>query len=189
MTMNRSVSPTSKPAMSRIRSTSRIRGTWALVFAAAISLVAAGASALDAGARMPEIGLRDGGGHEITLASLRGQVVLVDFWASWCEPCADSMPVLERLYTTYRGRGFTIVGVSQDRERARMTQFIERHRVTFPIVLDESHAVAGRYRPARMPTSFLVDRRGIVRHVHAGYRASDVAGLEREIQTLLEQPR
>ncbi|MDQ3035528.1 MAG: TlpA family protein disulfide reductase [Myxococcota bacterium] len=151
-------------------------------------LAAASALALDPGARAPEIGMRDLQGNQVTMASLRGRVVVVDFWASWCEPCADSMPVYQRLYDTYRERGLTIVGVSQDQRVDNARQFATRHHLGFPVVFDEGHAVANRYRPPRMPTSYVIDRGGIVRHVHAGFRAGDAAQLESQIQALLAQP-
>lgn len=148
------------------------------------------AHALDVGARAPEIGLAPlSGGAQITVAGLQGQVYIVDFWASWCEPCADEMPVLERLYNQHRASGFTVIGVSQDSGASNVQQFLRRIPVTFPIVLDNTHAVAGRYSPPRMPTSFIVDRRGIVRHVHAGFRSSDAPAMEREVAALVSQPR
>jgi len=159
----------------------------ALLAAAAVLTLALSASALDPGARAPEIGLRDTNGNNITMASLRGNVVIVDFWASWCEPCAEEMPVLERLYTTYRGQGLRIVGVSQDRTEANMRSFLNDHRVSFPIVHDAAHAVAGRYEPPRMPSSYIVDRSGVVRHVHEGYRSGDARTIEREVRALLQQ--
>lgn len=155
--------------------------------AASVLVLVASASALSSGARAPEIGLTDTNGNRITMASLRGNVVLVDFWASWCEPCAEEMPVLERLYTTYRGQGFRVVAVSQDRTASNMQGFLRQHRVSFPVVHDASHAVAGRYEPPRMPSSYIVDRNGIVRHVHEGYRSGDARTMEREIRALLQQ--
>lgn len=178
--MNRTPDASSKPRMSR-----RL-----LVFvstACAALAIAATALALDPGARAPEIGMRDLEGNQVTIASLRGRVVVVDFWASWCEPCADSMPVYQRLYTTYRERGLTIVGVSQDQRVDNARQFAGRHHLSFPVVFDEGHAVANRYRPPRMPTAYVIDRGGIVRHVHAGYRSSDAAQLESQIRALLDQ--
>lgn len=174
----------SKPGMSRTAS----RAVAALLALTGL-LAAASALALDPGARAPEIGMRDLEGNQVTIAGLRGRVVVVDFWASWCEPCADSMPVYQRLYNTYRERGLTIVGVSQDRAADNARQFATRHRLAFPVVFDEGHAVANRYRPPRMPTAFIIDRGGIVRHVHAGYRSGDAARLESEIQALLAQGR
>ena len=149
-------------------------------------LFAASALALDPGARAPELGLRDLEGNQVTIASLRGRVVVVDFWAWWCEPCADSMPVYQRLYTQYRERGLTIVGISQDQRVDNARQFATRHHLSFPVVFDEGHAIANRYRPPRMPTAYVIDRGGIVRHVHAGYRSGEAERLEAEIRTLLD---
>ncbi|AKF06339.1 TlpA family protein disulfide reductase [Sandaracinus amylolyticus] len=160
----------------------------AVVLALFALTIAASAMALDPGARAPELGMRDLQGNQVTIASLRGRVVVVDFWASWCEPCADSMPVYQRLYNQYRERGLTIIGISQDQRVDNARQFASRHRLSFPVVFDEGHAIANRYRPARMPTSFVIDRGGIVRHVHAGYRSGDADRLEREIVALLGQP-
>ncbi len=159
----------------------------ALPFAIALTLITATAFALRPGARAPEIGLRDLSGRQITIAQLRGKVVLVDFWASWCEPCAAEMPVLDRLHQQYGRQGFSVIGVSQDRDVANVRQFLGRHRVSFPIVHDASHQVAGRYSPGRMPSSYLIDRNGVVRFVHEGYRASDAQALESESQRLLAQ--
>jgi peroxiredoxin len=165
----------------------RTRRIGTLAIVVAITSIAATALALGAGARAPEIGLRDLSGHQVTMSGLRGKVVLVDFWASWCEPCAAEMPVLERLHQQYQSQGFTVIGVSQDREVANVRQFLGRHNVSFPIVHDASHQVAGRFSPPRMPSSYLIDRNGVVRYGHQGYRASDAQALEGEIRRLLAQ--
>jgi cytochrome c biogenesis protein CcmG/thiol:disulfide interchange protein DsbE len=179
----------SKPAMSSLPSIRRrpfrlLIGAAAIVASLAMTTVAV---ALDPGARAPELGLRDLEGHEVTIAGLRGRVVVVDFWASWCAPCADSMPVYQRLYTQYRERGLTIVGVSQDQREDGARRFASTHRLTFPVVFDGGHAIANRYHPPRMPTAYVIDRAGIVRHVHAGYRAAEAQRLESEIRALLNQ--
>jgi peroxiredoxin len=138
------------------------------------------------GARAPELGLPDLNGSNVTIASLRGRVVVVDFMASWCEPCADSMPVYQRLYSSLSGRGLTVVAVSQDRSVENARQFAQRHHLTFPVLFDGAHAVANRYHPSRMPTAFVIDRGGIVRHVHQGYNAGHAAEIEREVRALLD---
>ncbi len=151
----------------------------------ALPLGGAVAHALRAGQAAPEIGLVDQAGRRVDLASLRGKVVLVDFWASWCAPCREELPVLERLYRAHAAEGLVIVGVNVDQSASNMTRFLERNPVTFPVVHDDDHAVAERYEPTTMPSSYLIDRQGVVREVHRGFRAADAAELESEIRALL----
>lgn len=151
------------------------------------AFVAAPVSALERGARAPEIGLRDRDGNNVQLSALRGKVVLVDFWASWCAPCREEMPVLNRFHQRFAARGLVVVGVNIDREEPNMRRFLERTPVDFRIVHDGQHQVADRYAPPRMPTSYLIDKRGVVRFVHAGFRASDARDMEREIEQLLAE--
>ncbi len=159
-----------------------------VLLSASLLALAGPVSALDRGARAPEIDLRDGGGARVRMGELRGKVVLVDFWASWCAPCREELPVLQRLYERYRGRGFVIVGVNVDRERRNMDGFVGRLRLTFPVVHDAAHRVADRYSPTTMPSSYLVDRVGVVRYVHRGFRASDAREIESRVRSLLEAP-
>ena len=152
----------------------------------ALSLLATtGAMALDAGARAPEIGARDLDGHRWSLESLRNKVVIVDFWASWCDPCREEMPVLERLHHRYQSRGLVVIGISVDRTDSNVRDFLRRTQVSFPIIHDARHQIAGRYSPARMPSSYIFDRRGVVRHVHTGFRPGDARAIEREVRELL----
>lgn len=145
------------------------------------------ALALDSGARAPEIGLAGPDGQGIRMADHRGKVVLVDFWASWCGPCRESFPFLERLQQRYRDRGLVVVGVSVDTREDDFRNFLEGHPVSFLVARDASHEVARRYAPPSMPTSFLVDRAGVVRHVERGYRRSSAADLERRVTRLLDE--
>lgn len=147
--------------------------------------VASVAAALSSGQRAPEIGLRSLDGNQVTLSSLRGKVVLVDFWATWCSPCRDELPHLQRLSRELANDGLVVVGVSVDRESDNVRSFVRRLGLTFPIVHDEQHVVADRYRPTTMPTSYIIDRDGVVRFVHQGFQSSDVATIERELRSLL----
>lgn len=178
--MNRARAETSKSAVSH-------KPVTRIATALAVLLVASTAMALAPGGRAPEIGLNDLSGHRVDLASMRGHVIVIDFWASWCEPCADEMPVLERLYRELHGQGLDIVGVSQDSSAGNITTFLHRIPVSFPIVHDSGHAVAGRYNPAHMPTSFIIDRHGVVRYVHNGYHAADAASIEHQVRELVAQ--
>lgn len=144
------------------------------------------ARALEAKQRAPKLSMVDLSGKKLDLASLRGKVVVVDFWASWCGPCKVEMPVLERLYKQYGSKGLVVIGVSVDRERENITEFLKKMKVSFPIVHDKDHAVSGRFEPPKMPSSYIIDRKGIVRYVHAGFhKDKDEPALEREIKALL----
>lgn len=143
------------------------------------------ALAVGAGALAPEIGLKDLAGRGVSIASLKGKVVLVDFWASWCAPCREELPVLESLYQKYRARGFEIVGVNLDRSADNVQRFLSATPLSFRVVHDRGGAVADRYAPAKMPSSFLIDRKGVVRYVHAGFRTADRSALENKIAALL----
>jgi peroxiredoxin len=147
--------------------------------------VASQVSALDAGTRLPEIGLTDLSGKKVDLASLKGKVVIVDFWASWCAPCAEELPQLEKLHKKYKDRGLVVVGVSVDEEAENLTGFLKKVKLSFPIVHDKAHAVADRFHPPRMPSSYIADRNGVVRHVHGGYRSGDAQQFETEVAALL----
>jgi peroxiredoxin len=161
------------------------RAVGSLVLALMVGLFAAEAQAVGAGAMAPEIGLKDLAGRGVSIAALKGKVVLIDFWASWCAPCREELPVLNALYKKYQARGFEIVAVNQDQSPDKVRSFLSSMPLSFRVVHDGGRAVAGRYAPAKMPSSFLIDRRGIVRHVQAGFRAADKATLESQISALL----
>jgi len=162
-----------------------------LLFVLAFTLVslATGSSALSTGSRAPEIGLRSLDGDQIRMRNLRGKVVIVDFWASWCGPCREELPVLNRLYERYKDQGLVVIGVSQDTQARNARGFLRRTPVDFPVVIDDDHEVAGRYDPPRMPSSYIVDRRGVVRHVHEGFRSGDERTIEQQVRRLLRQRR
>ncbi|HEY8432519.1 MAG TPA: TlpA disulfide reductase family protein, partial [Sandaracinaceae bacterium] len=108
------------------------------------------------------------------------------FWASWCEPCGQAMPALDRIYRAYRNRGLVVIGVNVDRNVENARSFLQRTRVSFPIVHDSNQAFASQFSPPTMPSTYVIDRQGIVRHVHAGFRgAGDAQQLEQVIRGLL----
>jgi peroxiredoxin len=104
---------------------------------------------------------RVGGGSD-SLAAHRGKVVLMNFWATWCPPCKEEMPALERLYATDRGRGLVVLGIDQGESAATAGSFARSHGVTFPILLDEDEQYASSYRSVGLPTSVIVGRDGHV---------------------------
>jgi len=165
--------------------TKRERHVIGLFFFATTLLAVGHVAALDEGSRAPDITATDLDGEPFRLASARGKVVFLDFWASWCEPCADAMPALDQLYERYGGNGLIVVGVNVDRNERNARRFLQRTRVSFPIVHDGDRSLADRYSPPTMPSTFVIDRRGVVRHVHEGFRSGDAGRLERIVRELL----
>ena len=126
-------------------------------------------------------------GIEGTLPDLANKVVLVDFWATWCGPCKESFPVYSKLQSELGPKGFTILAVSMDKKAKEYDEFLKRFAPTFPTVRDGSFKLAGIVRPPGMPTSYLLDRHGVLRAVHTGYHGeADLTALRAEIYKLLE---
>jgi cytochrome c biogenesis protein CcmG, thiol:disulfide interchange protein DsbE len=116
-------------------------------------------------AEAPDFALRTLDGEVVALEDLRGQVVLVNFWATWCPPCRVEMPGFERVYRDRRDEGFIIVGISTDRSgSAGVREFLEQRGVTFPVAMATDAVVRDFGGVRALPTSFLIDREGIVRH-------------------------
>jgi peroxiredoxin len=148
---------------------------------------AATAAAVEEGGRAPEIGADDLGGHRVTIAELRGQVFIVDVWATYGGPCAHELPMLQALYDAHHAEGFSVIAMTAESGRPGVEAFVRRLHLTFPVV--QNAGAVGRYAAPAQPTSYIVDRRGIVRHVHAGYRARDATTIADEVRTLLAEPR
>lgn len=137
------------------------------------------------GAPAPGFELRDvAGGGDQTLEAYAGKVLIVDFWATWCEPCKQSFPVYQKLQAELGG-DLVIVGISQDDDAKGIPAFLSETGAKFPVVWDDGKAVAKAYSPPTMPTAYVIDRSGIVRFVHVGYRAGDEATLEEEVRSLM----
>ena len=128
-----------------------------------------------------------GFGLEGALPALKGKVVYLDFWASWCTPCKASFPVLEGWQKELAGQGFTVLAVSVDAEAVDMAKFLKKNPVTFPTVRDAGQKLVAAANVSTMPTSFLIDRKGVIRKVHSGFRAGDAKSLHAEILKLLAE--
>lgn len=128
------------------------------------------------------------GGGKVTLADLRGKVVLVNFWTSWCPPCRLEMPAIEKTYRSYKDLGFVVIGVNltaQDSEKDA-ANFIEEIGVTFPIALDRNNAVGNLYLVTALPTSYFIDRKGVIRSVIVGGPMSE-AVIQSKVEELLRE--
>lgn len=124
---------------------------------------------------------------EITLSALRGQVVYVDFWASWCLPCIRSLPEISTLHEQYRDQGFEVIAITIDNPLEDATEFLEdlESPLGYRVAADADTDVMDAYGVRGMPTSFLVDRTGVIRMIHEGYRDGDLQRIENELIPLL----
>lgn len=112
-------------------------------------------------------------GNNVRLADLKGQVVLINFWATWCGPCRQEMPVLDRLHQRYQDTGFTVLGVNVEGVEGPARELAQKTGVTFPVLVDEGQKISKLYDLKAMPSTVVVDRDGNVRYVHRGYKPGD----------------
>ena len=136
------------------------------------------------GARRPDYTLGSSGGERVSAADFDGKVVLANFWATWCAPCLQEMPSMERLHQTFKQTAFVLLGVSMDRQGAEVAQpFVENLKLTFPVLLDPVSEVARQYGVRGLPTTYLIDRQGRIRQKIIGAR--DKAGWEAAVNRML----
>ncbi len=125
------------------------------------------------------------GDGPISLDRYKGKVVYLDFWASWCGPCLVSLPLLEELRREFPADRFQIVAVNVDRDVARARRFLKKRPVGYPSATDPEGRIPEKFGIETMPTSFLIDEKGVVRHVHAGFRKGDLPDLRKRIKALV----
>jgi cytochrome c biogenesis protein CcmG/thiol:disulfide interchange protein DsbE len=125
------------------------------------------------GAAAPDFALPDVSGGSVRLSSLRGKVVLLNFWATWCPPCEAEMPLLEEAHQTWGERGLVVLAVNFDEPEDEVGAFRDRLGLSIPLLLDQGGAVQELYQVRGYPTSFLIDRDGIVRVRHVGILSPD----------------
>jgi peroxiredoxin len=144
---------------------------------------------LVAGAQASDFTLRDLDGKQVHLSDFGGKVVLLDFWATWCAPCAAELPQLEALYERKMNDGFVVLGIAMDGPEsvAQVVPFARRYNLTFPTLLDEETRVVNVYNPKRVaPMTVLIDRRGIIARVRNGYNAGDEKLIADDVANLLK---
>lgn len=127
------------------------------------------------------------GGQSFDLASYAGKVVYLDFWASWCGPCLQSMPFMQSLQQSYQSKGLQVVTLNVDENPEDAKAFISEHGVTLPVVVDRSGECASAFQVSAMPSSFLIDRKGKIRHVEAGFHLEDREAITRRVTALLAE--
>jgi cytochrome c biogenesis protein CcmG, thiol:disulfide interchange protein DsbE len=124
-------------------------------------------------------------GGSVRLSEQRGKVVLVNFWATWCPPCLEEMPAMERLWRRHKDAGFVLLAISLDSDPKKVSPFVSAHKFTFPVVVDPKMAVAERYGVRALPSSFVIDRDGTVMGIALGPRAWDGSAAHGLLQAML----
>jgi peroxiredoxin len=158
-----------------------------VVLAAAGCAGATAGDTLANGAAAPGFQLESAAGKTVNLSDYRGQVVLLNFWASWCGPCRKEMPILEQLHKQYKSKGFTMVGVNVEPSSADAVNWLKSTPVSFPILFDTDSSVSKLYRVEGMPNTVIVDRNGKVRYIHRGYKPGEENEYLDQIRTLIRE--
>jgi peroxiredoxin len=136
----------------------------------------------------PNFSLPDLGGTQISLSDYRGKVVLLNFWATWCSPCRMEIPSLERLYQLRKDKGFEILAVSVDRTSpSKVAAFVANYQMSFPVLVNRQGDVGQRYWTRAIPTSFLLDKKGVIRWKVPGARKWDDAFVLSKLDQLLSE--
>lgn len=170
--------------MSRLR-----QAICGLGVAALLSLPGIAGAGQKAGQPAAAFALRDLAGGELKLEELRGKVVVLDFFASWCEPCLKELPALETLHRKYAPAGVVFVAINLDKERQNALELVSRLKLTLKVLLDPEGKIAERYDPPKMPSSYVIDRAGVVRFVNEGFSgAADLVKLEKQLTELSKAP-
>jgi peroxiredoxin len=137
------------------------------------------------GKKAPDFVLKDMNGATISLSSLTGKVVLINFWATWCPPCRDEMPALNKLYNGYKNRGLVVLAVSTDRRESDVKKYLSRNSFDFPVLTDLDMKVSRQYKVFSMPTSFLLDKNGVIIKKYLGEEEWDSPEIRKEVMSAL----
>ncbi|MEK7656566.1 MAG: TlpA disulfide reductase family protein [Elusimicrobiota bacterium] len=143
----------------------------------------------NAAAKAPSLELKDLSGRSVRLSDFQGKVVLVDFWATYCGPCHESIPEFEALYRRHRAQGLEVVGVSMDAFTEHIKAFIDEKGMTYTVLMDPEQTTQGPWGVRGLPTTVLLDRSGRVRNRWTGYDSELKGEIEREISALLREGR
>ena len=135
----------------------------------------------------PAFALGAMGGSTVDLAQYKGQVVMINFWATWCGPCRQEMPILEQLHKKYKPMGFTMIGVNVEPDSKGAVDWLKATPVTFPILFDTESKVSKLYSVSGMPSTVIVDRKGNLRWLHRGYKPGDENEYLDQIRALVRE--
>jgi peroxiredoxin len=135
----------------------------------------------------PDFTLKSNAGENLRLSEYRGEVVLINFWASWCGPCRQEMPLLSELHDKYHALGFTVLGVNVEADTRKARKLLEEQPVSFPVVFDSDSVVSKQYNVVAMPSTVLVDRDGNLRYLHKGYKPGLENVYQQQVRDLIRE--
>jgi peroxiredoxin len=135
----------------------------------------------------PSFTLVDLNGKSVSLEGFRGKIVFLVFWASWCAPCREELPELDRIYNKFDHQGFEVIAVSVDGSDSDMESFLRNFPISFPVLLDKQGDVNDAYRVSGLPTGFIIGKDGSIRYTHRGFGKEFLAIYEKEIEDLIKQ--
>jgi len=135
----------------------------------------------------PDFTLESRSGDNVRLEDHRGEVVMLNFWASWCGPCRQEMPLMDGIYSRYQDLGFTILAVNVDENRDEALRFLDKVPVNYPVLYDPESSVSELYEVPAMPTTVMIDRDGTARYIHYGYKPGYEDEYEAQIRELVRE--
>lgn len=159
------------------------------IIACTFALGVANANAKDVSGPAIDFTLESNKQKNIRLSDLKGQVVMLNFWASWCKPCRQEMPLLDDIYKKHKDSGFTLLGVNVEEDSKMADKTLKKIPVSFPILYDKTNTVTEQYKVSAMPSSVLIDCDGNVKYVHKGYKKGEEKIYEKMVVDLLKQCR
>jgi peroxiredoxin len=170
------------------RPMNKITAQFLAILLGLISLTTVGASSVTIGEQAPDFSLRSLDGGNLRLSEYRSEVVVLNFWATWCGKCSDAMPILNSLYQQYQGDGLQVFAVGVDGDSHKALEFAESAGVSFPMLTDNENKTVSRiYDLGSMPLTLVIDREGNVRHVHKGFKKGSGAQIAAEVAELLAE--
>lgn len=157
----------------------------AILLVSSALVAAGGAVAQQAGKPAPDFELPRANGDKQKLADLKGKVVYLDFWASWCGPCRKTFPWMNAMQKKYGPQGLAIVAVNVDENRKDADEFLAKLPAEFTVLFDAKQQLAKTYDLKGMPSAYLIDRNGVVKTIHAGFKESQIEELEASVKAAL----
>lgn len=159
----------------------------AAICTSAMLLLTTATASVELKGAAPDFTLKSAKGTNLKLSEFRGDVVMINFWASWCGPCKQEMPILNDMYLKYRDMGFTLLAVNVEEDSAKAQNMIRELKVVFPVLFDTENKVSEMYKVEAMPSTVLVDRSGNMRYLHRGYVPGTEDEYVRQVRELMRE--